>query len=116
MPWETTFDLDSIKQNNRQTTVINGKKILVIWHDEQVYAIDAQCPHLKLPLLKADINEHCQITCPFHKSVFDLNTGKTECWSPWPPVVGPLLGKISKPKDLNVYPTRIEDGKILIEV
>ena len=116
MTWEPSIDLNTLKQNNRQTTVIHGKKILLIWHEEQIHAIDAQCPHLKMPLAKGQITEQCEIVCPFHKSTFNLKTGTPTCWASWPPVLGPLLGKLSKPKGLKIYPTRVEDGNILIEV
>ncbi|HAT8178155.1 TPA: Rieske 2Fe-2S domain-containing protein [Legionella pneumophila] len=116
MSFKPAIELAKLQQNNREVTIIDGQKILIIWHDNQVHAIQSQCPHLKLPLAKGKITESCSIICPFHKSEFDLKTGEAKCWSPWPPVVGNLLGKISSKKNLKIYPTRIENGQILVDV
>ena len=116
MAWKAAINLVDLQQNNRQTALIDGHKILFIWHDEQVHAVQAQCPHLKLPLAKGTINEECALVCPFHKSAFDLKTGAVKCWSPWPPVVGALLGKVSKPKELRIYPTKVENEQIFVNV
>ena len=69
-----------------------------------------------MPLVKGTITEDTTIVCPFHKSEFDLCTGETKCWSPWPPVVGNLLGMLSKKKTLKVYSTQIDNGQILVDI
>lgn len=116
MTWKPAIDLANLQQNERETATIDGHKILFIWHNDQVHAIQAQCPHFKLPLQKGKITEECTIVCPFHKSEFDLTTGETKCWSPWPPVVGNLLAKVVKPHNLTVYQTRISEGKIEVDI
>ncbi|BCA97063.1 hypothetical protein TUM19329_34240 [Legionella antarctica] len=116
MAFTPAVELTKLQQENRYVTLIDGKKILFIWHKEQVYAIESQCPHLKLPLAKGKITDNGSIICPFHKSEFNLTNGESLCWSTWPPVVGNLLGKISKEKNLKVYPTQIENGQILVEL
>ena len=77
------------------------KKILLIWHENEVYAVQAKCPHLGLPLIKSKI-ENNEIICPFHKSAFDLCVGEVKCWSPWPKLLGGVLGMVSKQKNLEV--------------
>lgn len=116
MAWKAAIDLKQLQQKERETVTIDGHKILFIWHQEQVHAVQAQCPHFKLPLAKGKINEECAIICPFHKSEFDLTTGTVKCWSPWPKAVGNLLGKVVKPKNLKIYPTRIEQGEIQVDL
>lgn len=116
MSFKSVLELEKLKQENRHVLVVEGKKILLIWHNDKVHAIQSQCPHLKLPLTKGKITENDTIVCPFHHSEFDLCTGKTQCWSSWPPVVGPLLGKVSQEKDLKVYPTQIQDGQIYVDI
>jgi nitrite reductase/ring-hydroxylating ferredoxin subunit len=116
MSWIKATTLEQLQTSGRETKVIEGQKILFIWHEDTVYAVQSQCPHLGLPLAKGKIDEHCHLTCPFHRSSFDLKTGAVECWSPWPPVLGTVLGKISKPKDLRIYPTRIEGDEISIQL
>jgi nitrite reductase/ring-hydroxylating ferredoxin subunit len=116
MAWKEVIELSQLQQKIRYTSVIDGHKILFIWHQEQVHAMQSQCPHLKLPLAKGKITDESTIVCPFHKSEFDMTTGKANCWSTWPPGIGPLLGKVSKPKDLKIYPTRLEEGKVSVEI
>ncbi|KTD76404.1 Rieske (2Fe-2S) protein [Legionella waltersii] len=116
MTFISAISLAELQENNRIVKEIEGRKILFIWHDNQVFAIQSQCPHLKLPLAKGKITESCSIVCPFHKSEFDLNTGEAKCWSPWPPVVGNVLGMISKQKNLNVYPTQVENGQVFVQM
>lgn len=116
MGWKEVMDLKDLQEKIRDTRVIDDHKILFIWHQEKIHAVQSQCPHLKLPLKNGNITENAAIVCPFHKSEFDLASGKANCWSIWPPGIGPLLGKISKPKDLKIYPTRVVDGRISVEI
>ena len=39
-------------------------------------------------------------------------------WSPFPlvPAYGKLVGKMSKQKDLGVYATKIEDGRLWVDL
>jgi nitrite reductase/ring-hydroxylating ferredoxin subunit len=116
MVWKAAIDLAELQEKERETAVIDGNKILFIWNKEQVHAVQAQCPHFKLPLSKGKITEECAIICPFHKSEFDLATGRVKSWSPWPAGIGNLLGKLVKPKELKIYPTRIEEGKVFVDL
>lgn len=116
MAWKAAIDLAQLQQNQRETAMVDGNKILFIWHADQVHAVQAQCPHLKMPLAKGKITEDCAIVCPFHNSAFDLETGAVKCWSTWPPAIGALLGKLSKPKKLRIYPTRIDKGQVFVEL
>ncbi len=116
MAWKAALNLTQLQQNIRETVVIDGHKILFIWHDDQIHAVQSQCPHLKLPLTKGKITDDCALVCPFHKSEFDLKTGEVKCWSPWPPALGSLLAKFSKPKELRIYPTLVDKGQIFVEL
>jgi nitrite reductase/ring-hydroxylating ferredoxin subunit len=62
--------------------VVKGERcpILVVWHDEQVYALDNRCPHLGFPLHRGSVA--CGIlTCHWHHARFDLVSGGT--FDPW---------------------------------
>ena len=116
MTWYEAGSLATLIDLTREEKEIAGHKVLFIWHLDKVHAIQSQCPHLKLPLLKGQITDNNEIICPFHKSRFDLCHGEVKCWSPWPKVVGPLLGKVSKPHSLTVYEVKLEDDKILVNI
>jgi len=115
MTWMQALPLTELQQNTRHKIKLNGHDILLLWHQNEVHAIQSQCPHFKLPLAKGTLTDDCEIVCPFHKSAFNLKTGNVACWSPWPPVVGKLLGKISTEKQLKIYPIRIEDDMIWVD-
>jgi nitrite reductase/ring-hydroxylating ferredoxin subunit len=116
MAWHYVSDLDTLQKEGRQVISLDAHRILLIWHEDQIYATQSQCPHLKLPLAKAQINEKNEIVCPFHKSAFDLCSGEVKCWSPWPAMLSGVLGKVSKPKNLSVYPVKIEGNKIMVDL
>ncbi len=116
MAFKAVMELSSLQEKIRHTTLIDNHKILLLWHEGQVHAVQSQCPHLKLPLAKGKITENNTIICPFHKSEFDLNTGESKCWSPWPPIIGKALGKIVKEKNLKVYPTKIDNDQIWVDI
>lgn len=116
MAWISTLPLTQLQANIRHKIAIKDEEILLLLNKGSVHAIASRCPHLNLPLVKGKLTDACAIICPFHKSEFDLKTGKILRWSPWPLVVGKLLGKISKEKPLKIYPTNIEDGMVLVDV
>ena len=115
MAWERALPLNELEEKKRHHLKLNNQDILLIWHEDGIHAIQSQCPHFKLPLGKGEVTKKCTIICPFHKSEFDLKTGKVKCWSPWPKMVGKFLGKLSKEKPLKVYPTKLEDNIIWVD-
>lgn len=115
MAWIKATTLAQLENEPRYTTVLDGQKVLLALHEGKIYAMQSQCPHFKLPLTNGVI-ENNTITCPFHKSEFCLDSGEVKCWSPWPKIASGLLGKLSKPKNLKLYPTRIEAGEVLVEM
>lgn len=114
MEWKKALAVTDLDE--RKVVKVEEHKILFIKQKDKIYAVQHNCPHFKLPLLKGKITDDCAIICPFHKSAFDLETGDVKDWSPWPPVVGNVLGKISREKTLKVYPTKIEEGMILVAI
>lgn len=81
-------------------------------YDGQVYASSNICPHLGTPLTDGSIADG-QLTCAQHKSSWDLSTGNLAGeWCPFPPLVGPLLGKLQGPRQLTVFAVRQNGGEI----
>jgi nitrite reductase/ring-hydroxylating ferredoxin subunit len=115
MGWTKACAVDALTPGARQVVKVGDRKILVLNEGGELYAVDNVCPHMKLPMKTGKVKD-CNITCPFHRSSFDLKTGEVTNWTPFPPVVGNLLGKISPPKAIAVFPTRIEDGSVWVEV
>jgi nitrite reductase/ring-hydroxylating ferredoxin subunit len=93
---------------------VEQRAILLLHHDNQIYAVENSCPHLRLPMRKGKLTEDGAIICPFHRSAFDLRTGNIKEWSPFPPGIGKVLGMVSKEKALGVFPTRVDEGSIWV--
>jgi nitrite reductase/ring-hydroxylating ferredoxin subunit len=116
MGWTKVLSVDELTPGSRQVVKVGESKILLVNHAGELHAVNNVCPHMKLPLKKGKITESGDLVCPFHRSAFCLKTGEVTNWTPFPPVVGNLLGMMSKPKGVSVYPTRVEDGSIWVEV
>ena len=121
MNWIKVLPAAELPEGGRQVVNVQDHSILLIHENGKVYAMLSACPHMRLPLKGSKITEDeagtgLAIVCPFHRSAFDLDTGDVKAWSPWPPVVGKMLGSVSREKALRVFPTRISEGSIWIDL
>ncbi|PMB04113.1 (2Fe-2S)-binding protein [Fischerella thermalis CCMEE 5198] len=115
MSWTKVLAADALSPGAREVVKVGSRKILLLNHEGQVYAVDNACPHLKLSLKKGKIVDGA-IVCPWHRSAFDLCTGEVKDWIAWPPVVSKAMSVVSREKTLPVYPVRVEDGSIWVDV
>ncbi|MGK7878300.1 MAG: Rieske (2Fe-2S) protein [Xenococcaceae cyanobacterium] len=116
MSWTKVLPQDELGEGVRKVVKVGERNILLLKHEGQLYAVDNVCPHLKLPLKKGKVTEDGAIVCPWHRSAFDLCTGDVKKWSPWPPGVGKVMGLISREKALPIFPTRVEEGSIWVDL
>ena len=49
--------------------------VALVLHGTEVYAIENECSHAKVPLSEGDVID-CAIECYLHGSTFDLRTGR----------------------------------------
>ena len=115
MAWTKVLAADALKVGGREVVKVGKRNVLLVNYQNQFYAVDSSCPHMKLPLKNGKV-ENGVIVCPLHRSAFSLQTGEVQDWCPWPPVVGKVLSAISPAKVLPVFPLRVEDGNILVDV
>jgi nitrite reductase/ring-hydroxylating ferredoxin subunit len=116
MSWTQVLPVDALTPGTRQVVKVADVSILLLNHEGQLYAVNNVCPHLKLSLKKGKITPEGTIVCPWHRSDFDLCSGEVKNWTPWPPMVGKAMGMLSKPQPLSVFPVRVEDGSIWVDV
>ena len=116
MSWTKVIAEGALSPGDREVVKVGDRKILVLNHEGKLYAVDNVCPHLKLKMKKGKITPDGSIVCPWHRSQFDLCSGEVKEWTPWPPVVGKVMGMASQPKPLPVFPIRVEEGSIWVEV
>ncbi|QSJ14537.1 Rieske (2Fe-2S) protein [Nostoc sp. UHCC 0702] len=114
MNWIKVLPQSELGANERKVVKVEQRAILLLNHNNQIYAVENSCPHLKLPMKKGKITDDGAIVCPFHRSAFDLATGNVKEWSTFPPGIGKVLGVVAKEKTLAVFPTRLEEGSIWV--
>lgn len=115
MVWTKALAASDLPPGSRRVVKLEQKAILLLNEGGSIHAVSNQCPHLKLPMKSGKIVAGA-IVCPFHRSSFDLCSGAVQEWSPFPPVVGALMGKISAEKALPVFPVRVENGEVQVDV
>src|SRR5258708_12900374 len=54
----------------------NGRQILLLNAEGEIYAIANRCPHEGYPLSEGTLGPGCLLTCNWHNWKFDLKTGK----------------------------------------
>lgn len=113
MRWFKALPLAELPEGARAIVHLEGQDILLLHHQGRIYAVQSKCPHMGAPLKRAKI-ESGALVCPLHRSAFDLETGDAKAWTPWPPVVGKLMGAVSAEKALPTYPTRIEADAVWV--
>jgi nitrite reductase/ring-hydroxylating ferredoxin subunit len=116
MVWTKALAADALKTGTRQVVKLEKRSLLLLNQDGNIYAVDSICPHMKFSLKKGKVSADGAIICPLHRSEFDLASGNVKTWCPFPPVVGSVLGKFSSAKNLGVFPTKVEDGQILVDL
>jgi nitrite reductase/ring-hydroxylating ferredoxin subunit len=114
--WIEVLRDEQLADSQRRVVSVEGRPILLLRHEGNIYAVDNACPHMGAALESGEVTEDATIVCPRHHSAFDLRTGEVKAWTPWPPGVGRLLGSVAKEKALRVYPTRVERGSIWVGV
>jgi 3-phenylpropionate/trans-cinnamate dioxygenase ferredoxin component len=75
--------------------------IIVRDHEDNYYCTDGLCTHEAVHLADGLVME-ATIECPKHSSIFDVRTGRVET----PPAC----------ENLGTYRTRVENGRIFVEI
>ena len=92
--------LGDLVRQPRQVVALDGEKLLVIKCETGVRVVSGTCPHRGAPLIDGYVVEGLLI-CPWHRSVFDLETGM--------PINGPCRQGLIK------YPSVILDGCLFVD-
>ncbi|KAM6230833.1 Rieske domain-containing protein [Porphyrio hochstetteri] len=70
---------DDMKRSRRVTAKVEGREIVVFYHEGKFHALDSRCYHEGGPLCLGeieDINGQACIICPWHKYKITLETGE----------------------------------------
>ena len=114
--WVDVLPKNKIRDGKKKMVNVGTKLFLVGMHNNQFFATEALCRHMRWPLAwGGKIKDDC-IRCPLHQTTHKISDGELVEWSPFPlfPPYGKLVGKMSKKKNLKVFPVRVLDSKIQI--
>lgn len=95
---------------------VEGTPLLLARIDGAYYAVQALCPHLKAHLARGTLSRF-ELTCPAHGSRFDLRDGQNTAWVADLPGLAQKAARVfAKPKDLQTYLTRVQDGQVWVAI
>ncbi len=103
MAYKEVMSLAALAELAPKKVSVNDTDILLIRKGEQVFALEATCPHSGAPLEKGALCEG-KLVCPWHKSVFTIEDGAE--------------GQLREPpslRSLKRFPLKIEQGTIWID-
>ncbi|MBT60191.1 MAG: hypothetical protein CMA63_01390 [Euryarchaeota archaeon] len=118
MAWKNALKSKRLKPGKSKMVTIGLNTFMVGQLDDTYFATEGLCRHMRWPLAwGGKIKDGC-IRCPLHQTTHHLSDGSLVEWSPFPliPAYGKLLGKLSKPKDLKIFETRVEGDYIQIQL
>ena len=101
---------------DKQRFKLDDQSVLLFHLEDGFYATAASCTHVFAPLARGKIIDGCNVVCPFHRAEFDIKTGEVKKWANFPPGIAQLTNLLRKEKSLTTYPTKIEDGMVLVDV
>jgi nitrite reductase/ring-hydroxylating ferredoxin subunit/uncharacterized membrane protein len=99
--WLTVAPAGSLEHGETLRVDFGGTVMTILKLGEQVYAFQEFCTHRYGPLSEGAVYDH-QVECPWHRSCFDVRTGKV--------TEGPA--KV----DLKTFPVEIREGDIALRV
>jgi nitrite reductase/ring-hydroxylating ferredoxin subunit len=91
---------EKLQADGMLLTKVGSHGVCVLWHENQVYAVDDRCPHLGFPLHRGTV-EQGLLTCHWHHARFDLCSGGT---------LDPFAD------DVRTYPVSVVDGRVVVGV
>ena len=98
--WVAVCNADDVRDGETLRVDWDGTIIAVARQGDKVYAFQEFCTHRYGPLSEGRLYDH-QVECPWHRSCFDIRTGKV--------MEGPAK------MDLKMYSTMVRGGKIFIK-
>jgi nitrite reductase (NADH) small subunit len=99
--WTRITRIENIPERQGRPVTVAGQEIAIFNLGDRFLAIDNKCPHQGGPLCDGIVSG-TTVVCPLHGWRFDLTSGV--------PV------RASLPNCLTVFPVRVEDGIVSVDV
>lgn len=91
--------IEELQETGRRVVSAQGRTVLVIYDQGEVFALDNRCPHMGFPLHRGSVNDGI-LTCHWHHAKFDLAGGCT---------LDPFAD------DVPAFPVEVRDGTVFID-
>eukprot|EP00549_Striatella_unipunctata_P015665 CAMPEP_0118685076 /NCGR_PEP_ID=MMETSP0800-20121206/7027_1 /TAXON_ID=210618 ORGANISM="Striatella unipunctata, Strain CCMP2910" /NCGR_SAMPLE_ID=MMETSP0800 /ASSEMBLY_ACC=CAM_ASM_000638 /LENGTH=387 /DNA_ID=CAMNT_0006581911 /DNA_START=390 /DNA_END=1553 /DNA_ORIENTATION=+ len=140
--WEVVFPKTRISPGEVIPVVVGGLDLLIVASQDtkKIHCIANTCSHLGTPLETGPIErrprdkpfghqdedhhhnngEKCLsecIVCPLHQTAFELETGDIVGeWCPYPPIIGPAMGRVKPPAKLPIFDIRVRGKNIEVRI
>jgi nitrite reductase (NADH) small subunit len=99
--WTRITGTENVPPQEGRSVSIAGMELAIFNLGDRFATIENQCPHKGGPLCDGIVSGSV-VVCPLHGWRFDLSTG--------------LAVRASLPACVTTFPTRVEDGIILVDV
>ena len=99
--WIRITTTESIPPREGRLVTVWGKELAIFNLDGRFLTIENRCPHKGGPLADGIVSGSV-VVCPLHGWAFDLNSG--------------LAVRASLPSCVATFPTRVEDGIVLVDI
>jgi nitrite reductase (NADH) small subunit len=66
--------LEELRDGEARVIELEGRKIALFRLEDEVYALDNDCPHRGGPIAEGEI-QGGRVTCPWHEWTFDIRSG-----------------------------------------
>lgn len=97
--WQRVASVTDIAEGGSKVVYYEGQQVALFNAGGRFYAIANRCSHASGPLADGRVDGEV-VTCPYHDSQFDLNTGE------------PVRGPANRP--LPAYRVRVKDGEVFL--
>ncbi len=105
--------VDDLAEGTMKQVDAEGHEFLVALVAGDYYVADARCPHLHGHLARGVLDGSI-VTCPLHKSQFDLIDGHVVRWTNWTGAAKTVAEIARHPRPLRVYETRLEGNTLWV--
>jgi nitrite reductase/ring-hydroxylating ferredoxin subunit len=97
--WARVASLSDLPESTSKVVYAGGEQVALFNIGGRLYAVANRCPHANGPLAEGEV-DGTTVTCPWHASRFDLETG------------APLAGPAVKP--VPTFHVDVRDGEIFV--
>ncbi|MBV8847662.1 MAG: nitrite reductase small subunit NirD [Bryobacterales bacterium] len=101
MNWTKITPIENIPAREGRSVSLGGQELAIFNIDGRFLTIDNRCPHKGGPLCDGIVSG-TTVVCPLHGWRFDLESG--------------IASRASLPACITTYPTRVENGIVLVDV